>query len=49
MTLSVMPMTVEEFDQYALSPENSDKILEFIVGHIHEKPINPCLNVLFVG
>lgn len=32
MTISVMPMTAEEFDQYALLPENTDKILEILWG-----------------
>ena len=42
MTISIIPMTAEEFDQYALLPENEEKILEYIVGEIYNKmPSNP--------
>ncbi|MCU0480189.1 MAG: Uma2 family endonuclease [Anaerolineae bacterium] len=42
MTFTIMPMTAEEFDQYALLPENDDKLLEYIVGEIFNKmPSNP--------
>jgi Uma2 family endonuclease len=34
-------MTVEEFDVFALLPQNADKILEFIAGEIVEVPSNP--------
>lgn len=35
------PMTVEEFDQFANLPENSDRILEYIGGEIVEVPSHP--------
>ncbi len=33
-------MSSEYFDKFALLPENHDKILELIVGDIHQKPVN---------
>jgi Uma2 family endonuclease len=34
-------MTVEEFEAVSNAPENSEKILEFIAGEIHEIPSRP--------
>ncbi len=34
-------MSVEDFDEWTLLPENEDKLLEWIAGEVYEVPSNP--------
>jgi Uma2 family endonuclease len=40
MVAKTQPMTVEEFEQFALLPENADRLLEYIGGEIVEMVSN---------
>ncbi|MBC6935258.1 MAG: Uma2 family endonuclease [Chloroflexi bacterium] len=39
--VSQTKLAIEEFDRFALLPENADKILEYIGGEVVEVPSNP--------
>jgi Uma2 family endonuclease len=41
MVFQTKPMTVEEFDEFVLLPENVDREFEFIGGEIYEVVSNP--------
>lgn len=40
MSIESTPMTVEAFDEWAILPENADKLFEFVAGEIIEVPSN---------
>jgi len=41
MAIPSKTMTVAEFDELALLPENAERVLEFIGGEIFDVPSNP--------
>lgn len=46
MTIDKPALTVEQFDAFALLPENSEKLFEYIAGEIVEVPSNPYVSAI---